>query len=191
METEEKEVTDGLITDDNKFVPYHLLEKVSFAGLIRLFHKLREPLKEILLRIRAAHDVTRNLDMEALSQESRAGIFDEGGMTTTDINRLSTQLQELLFAVGEEMQEEVTKILNRCPGWRELRLHNDDLASLWDVLQDIMRNAEAILGIRMTVLNAQLQKLAFAFVGKFHEDRKQKLTLILDSERWTPTEVST
>lgn len=173
---------------DNKTLPYHLLKSLDFKGLVGLFEQLRTPLMEILTRIRIAHDVTGNLDMESLGQESRAGVVEEG-LTATDLSRLKTQLQELLFAVGEETQEEIAKILNRSPGWKELRLHNDDLVSLWDVLQRIMKDGETILGIRMTVLNAQLQKLAFAFVGKFHEDRKQKLTLILDSERWIPTEV--
>ena len=70
-----------------------------------------------------------------------------------------------------------------------MHLQNSDLVSLWDILEVIMKDGEEVLGVRMTVLNAQLQKLAFAFVARFHEDRKQKLTLILDSERWTSAEI--
>jgi hypothetical protein len=66
---------------------------------------------------------------------------------------------------------------------------NVDVVSLWDILQVIMKDGEEILAVRMTVLNAQLQKLAFAHAARFHEDRKQKLTLILDSERWTSAEI--
>ncbi|OQV16780.1 Vacuolar protein sorting-associated protein 54 [Hypsibius exemplaris] len=68
-------------------------------------------------------------------------------------------------------------------------LKNAELVSLWDALDSVMKGGEEVLGIRMTVLNAQLQKLAFAFVARFHEDRKQKLSLILDSERWTSAEI--
>ncbi|XP_055353415.1 vacuolar protein sorting-associated protein 54-like isoform X2 [Paramacrobiotus metropolitanus] len=173
--------------EEGKTLPYHLLKSLDFSGLVDLFVRMQQPLREMLLRIRAAHDVIYSLECD--NQESRTGGVDDGGLTALDFSRLRTQLQELLFAVGEETQEEIARILSKSPGWKDLKLHNDSLASLWEILQHIMKDGEDILGVKMTLLNAQLQKLAFAFVGRFHEDRRQKLTLILDSERWTPTEI--
>jgi hypothetical protein len=111
---------------DDPTLPYHLLKSLQFEGLVLFFRELRAPLREILARIRSAHDVTSGLHVGLLAgQESRAGAgadSEGAGLTPTDLSRLTTQLQELLFAVAEETQEEMAKILNRSPGWRDLKV---------------------------------------------------------------------
>uniref|UniRef100_A0A8C5NEE7 Vacuolar protein sorting-associated protein 54 n=1 Tax=Gouania willdenowi TaxID=441366 RepID=A0A8C5NEE7_GOUWI len=62
---------------------------------------------------------------------------------------------------------------------------------LWHVVDAFVRDTEELCGRRSVSLRGVLQSQANRFVHRFHEERKNKLSLLLDNERWKQAEVPT
>ena len=56
-------------------------------------------------------------------------------------------------------------------------------------VESFVSDCEEVCGRRSTALRAALQTQAVKFVSRFHDERKTKLSLILDNERWKQADV--
>uniref|UniRef100_A0A672R1D1 Vacuolar protein sorting-associated protein 54 n=1 Tax=Sinocyclocheilus grahami TaxID=75366 RepID=A0A672R1D1_SINGR len=69
------------------------------------------------------------------------------------------------------------------------RLSSSEFVCLSQAVESFARDTEELCGRRSMSLRGALQSQANRFVQRFHEERKTKLSLLLDNERWKQAEV--
>ncbi|XP_071485791.1 vacuolar protein sorting-associated protein 54-like [Diadema antillarum] len=104
--------------------------------------------------------------------------------------KLMTGLQDMLGLVCDYMHDRCLKLLiaRGKDGFLE-RLSSSEFLTLSRTVKVFVGNCEEMCGRRSISLIGGLQNQAVKFVSRFHEERKTKLSLILDSERWKQAEV--
>nr|XP_054758347.1 vacuolar protein sorting-associated protein 54-like [Lytechinus pictus] len=104
--------------------------------------------------------------------------------------RLMAGLYDLMGSVCDYMHDRCLKLLiaRGKDGFLE-RLSSSEFLTLSRTIKVFVSNCEEICGRRSTSLIGGLQNQAVKFVSRFHDERKTKLSLILDSERWKQAEV--
>ncbi|XP_022090825.1 vacuolar protein sorting-associated protein 54-like [Acanthaster planci] len=105
-------------------------------------------------------------------------------------SRLMQSVQDLLLFVCDYAHDRCLKLLiaRGKDGFLE-RLSSGEFVSLSRAIEKFVRKCESICERRSTSLRGGLQNQANKFINRFHEERKTKLSLILDSERWKQAEV--
>ncbi|XP_038072831.1 vacuolar protein sorting-associated protein 54-like [Patiria miniata] len=105
-------------------------------------------------------------------------------------NRLTQSLQDLLLFVCDYAHDRCLKLLiaRGKDGFLE-RLSSGEFVSLSRAIEKFVGKCESVCERRSTSLRGGLQNQANKFISRFHEERKTKLSLILDSERWKQAEV--
>ncbi|KAF3852682.1 hypothetical protein F7725_006037 [Dissostichus mawsoni] len=83
-----------------------------------------------------------------------------------ELNRVMNTLQELLHTASDVSHDRCVK-----------------------TVEGFVRDTEDLSGRRSASLRGALQSQANRFVHRFHEERKTKLSLLLDNERWKQAEV--
>ena len=71
------------------------------------------------------------------------------------------------------------------------KISSSEFVLLCKMVESFAVACERLCGRRGTALRSSLTSQAARFVNRFHEERKTKLSLILDSERWKAAEVPT
>uniref|UniRef100_A0A8C5HQD6 Vacuolar protein sorting-associated protein 54 n=1 Tax=Gouania willdenowi TaxID=441366 RepID=A0A8C5HQD6_GOUWI len=133
----------------------------------------------------------------ALGCKILQGCVDTPGYTTTEmygVNVVPTELE--LNGVISNIQE----LLHTASDVSHDRFLGDGhwgksksvlFVGLWHVVDAFVRDTEELCGRRSVSLRGVLQSQANRFVHRFHEERKNKLSLLLDNERWKQAEVPT
>ncbi|XP_052766804.1 vacuolar protein sorting-associated protein 54-like [Mya arenaria] len=99
-------------------------------------------------------------------------------------------LKELMIAVCDHAHDRCCKVLTARgkDGFLE-RLSSAEFVTLSRLIEKFVSDCEEVCGRKSTSLRVTVQSQACRFVSKFHEDRKNKLSLILDNERWKQSDV--
>lgn len=107
-----------------------------------------------------------------------------------ELNRILNNLQELLHSASDVSHDRCVKLLTaRAKDGSLERLSSAEFVSLSQAVEGFVRDTEALCGRRSVSLRGALQSQANRFVHRFHEERKNKLGLLLDNERWKQAEV--
>uniref|UniRef100_A0A3Q2D519 Vacuolar protein sorting-associated protein 54 n=1 Tax=Cyprinodon variegatus TaxID=28743 RepID=A0A3Q2D519_CYPVA len=110
--------------------------------------------------------------------------------TEAELNRLISGLQELLHMASDVSHDRCVKVLTaRAKDGSLERLSSAEFVSLSRAVERFVRDTEELCGRRSVSLRGALQSQANRFVNRFHEERKTKLSLLLDNERWKQAEV--
>ncbi|XP_038133948.1 vacuolar protein sorting-associated protein 54 isoform X2 [Cyprinodon tularosa] len=110
--------------------------------------------------------------------------------TEAELNRLINGLQELLHMASDVSHDRCVKVLTaRAKDGSLERLSSAEFVSLSRAVERFVRDTEELCGRRSVSLRGALQSQANRFVNRFHEERKTKLSLLLDNERWKQAEV--
>ncbi|KAJ7371032.1 Vacuolar protein sorting-associated protein 54 [Desmophyllum pertusum] len=113
-------------------------------------------------------------------------------ITTTDYRKLTQESKELLCAACEMAQLRCAKLINvRGKAGYLDSLSSSEFVRLTRMVEDFVMDCERICGRQSHSLRATLLSQAKKFVERFHEERKNKLSLILDNERWKQADVPT
>ncbi|XP_014331627.1 vacuolar protein sorting-associated protein 54 isoform X1 [Xiphophorus maculatus] len=110
--------------------------------------------------------------------------------TDMELNRVINNLQELLYVASDVSHDRCVKVLTaRAKDGSLERLSSAEFVSLSQAVETFVRDTEDLCGRRSVSLRGALQSQANRFVNRFHEERKTKLSLLLDNERWKQADV--
>ncbi|KAL1006118.1 hypothetical protein UPYG_G00068070 [Umbra pygmaea] len=133
------------------------------------------------------------------SSSSREHAFQPGGgasisedMMPSDLElgRVANNIQELLYSASDVSHDRCVKVLMaRAKDGSLERLSSAEFVCLSQAVEGFVRDTEELCCRRSVSLRGALQSQANRFVNRFHEERKTKLSLLLDNERWKQAEV--
>ncbi|XP_071832408.1 vacuolar protein sorting-associated protein 54-like isoform X1 [Apostichopus japonicus] len=107
-----------------------------------------------------------------------------------EYNRLMSGLNEMFASICDYTHDRCLKLLlaRGKDGFLE-RLSSTEFVLLSRTVEAFVIDCEKVCGRKSTSLRGGLQNQANKFVNRFHDERKTKLGLILDSERWKQADV--
>ncbi|XP_061889023.1 vacuolar protein sorting-associated protein 54 isoform X1 [Entelurus aequoreus] len=118
--------------------------------------------------------------------------FTSGDMMPSDLElkRVLNNIKELLHAASDISHDRCVKVITaRAKDGSLERLSSADFVALSVAVEDFAKDTEDVCGRRSVSLRGALQSQANRFVHRFHDERKTKLSLLLDNERWKQAEV--
>uniref|UniRef100_A0A8C7R396 Vacuolar protein sorting-associated protein 54 n=1 Tax=Oncorhynchus mykiss TaxID=8022 RepID=A0A8C7R396_ONCMY len=134
------------------------------------------------------------------SSSSREHAFLPGGAAISsnedmmpsdlELGRVANNIQELLYTASDVSHDRCVKVLMaRAKDGSLERLSSAEFVFLSQAVEGFVRDTEKLCCRRSVSLRGALQSQANRFVHRFHEERKTKLSLLLDNERWKQAEV--
>ncbi|XP_064600313.1 vacuolar protein sorting-associated protein 54-like [Liolophura sinensis] len=104
--------------------------------------------------------------------------------------KLGSGLKEMLCTVCDHAHDRCVKVLaaRAKDGFIE-KLNSTEFVGLSREIEQFVQDCGSVCGRRSTSLRGSLQSQANRFVNRFHDERKTKLSLILDNERWKQADV--
>ncbi|CAL8329389.1 unnamed protein product [Lota lota] len=107
-----------------------------------------------------------------------------------ELGRVANNIQELLHNASDLSHDRCVKVLMaRAKDGSLERLSAAEFVGLSQAVEGFARSTEELCCRRSVSLRGALQSQANRFVHRFHEERKTKLSLLLDNERWKQAEV--
>ncbi|XP_056136617.1 vacuolar protein sorting-associated protein 54 isoform X1 [Lampris incognitus] len=110
--------------------------------------------------------------------------------TELELNRVVNNTKELLHTASDISHDRCVKVLiARAKDGSLERLSSAEFVRLSQAVEGFVKDTEELCCRRSVSLRGALQSQANRFVHRFHEERKTKLSLLLDNERWKQAEV--
>ncbi|XP_018411143.1 PREDICTED: vacuolar protein sorting-associated protein 54 isoform X1 [Nanorana parkeri] len=111
-------------------------------------------------------------------------------LTDLELGRVANSIQELLYNASDICHDRCVKFLlaRAKDGFLE-KLNSSEFVSLSRAVEIFVQDTEKTCGRRSMSLRGALQSQANRFVNRFNEERKTKLSLLLDNERWKQADV--
>ncbi|KAF7249308.1 Vacuolar protein sorting-associated protein 54 [Varanus komodoensis] len=117
-------------------------------------------------------------------------ISEDIKLSELELGRLANNIQELLYSASDICHDRSVKFLmaRAKDGFLE-KLNSAEFVALSRLMETFILDTEQICGRKSMSLRGALQSQANRFVNRFHEERKTKLSLLLDNERWKQADV--
>uniref|UniRef100_A0A8D0DII9 Vacuolar protein sorting-associated protein 54 n=1 Tax=Salvator merianae TaxID=96440 RepID=A0A8D0DII9_SALMN len=117
-------------------------------------------------------------------------ISEDMKLSELELGRLANNIQELLYSASDICHDRAVKFLmaRAKDGFLE-KLNSTEFVALSRLMETFILDTEQICGRKSMSLRGALQSQANRFVNRFHEERKTKLSLLLDNERWKQADV--
>ncbi|KAM4612189.1 vacuolar protein sorting-associated protein 54 isoform 2-T2 [Polymixia lowei] len=110
--------------------------------------------------------------------------------TELELGRVANNIQELLYTASDISHDRCVKVLMaRAKDGSLERLSSAEFVCLSQAVEGFAKDTEELCCRRSVSLKGALQSQANRFIHRFHEERKTKLSLLLDNERWKQAEV--
>ncbi|KAM3865158.1 vacuolar protein sorting-associated protein 54 [Diretmus argenteus] len=110
--------------------------------------------------------------------------------TELELGRVANNIQELLYTASDVSHDRCVKVLMaRAKDGSLERLSSAEFVCLSQAVEGFVKDTDELCCRRSVSLRGALQSQANRFVHRFHEERKNKLSLLLDNERWKQAEV--
>ncbi|XP_035390561.1 vacuolar protein sorting-associated protein 54 [Electrophorus electricus] len=107
-----------------------------------------------------------------------------------ELGRVANNIQELLHSASDISHDRCVKVLlAKAKDGSLERLSSAEFVCVSRAVERFAKDTEALCYRRSVSLRGALQSQANRFVHRFHEERKTKLSLLLDTERWKQAEV--
>nr|XP_004660143.1 vacuolar protein sorting-associated protein 54 isoform X2 [Jaculus jaculus] len=117
-------------------------------------------------------------------------ISEDVKLTDLELRKLANNIQELLCSASDICHDRAVKFLmSRAKDGFLEKLNSTEFITLSRLLEAFIADTERICGRKSMSLLGALQSQANKFVNRFHEERKTKLSLLLDNERWKQADV--
>ncbi|XP_070842969.1 vacuolar protein sorting-associated protein 54 [Chaetodon trifascialis] len=143
-------------------------------------------------RMQQSRPEAASSDSACGTTETSVSFMSSENMMPTDLelNRVNNNVQELLYSASDISHDRCVKVLTaRAKDGSLERLSSAEFVCLSQAVEGFVRDTEELCGRRSVSLRGALQSQANRFVHRFHEERKTKLGLLLDNERWKQAEV--
>ncbi|XP_043210822.1 vacuolar protein sorting-associated protein 54-like [Amphibalanus amphitrite] len=181
---------------------------LSPVAWLKLLRQLCDNLRRLLARVKAVSDVMEDVLDAALgrprslltngaakAQGGAAGVrlsisaeeVDVAMLTPEEGGRLRDALSAMLPTVCDYAHERCGKLL--LARVKESGLESTEFLALAALVQSFVADCEQLCGRQSSALHLALQGQASQFVQRFHSERKTKLNLLLESERWRQADV--
>lgn len=166
-------------------------QSLTLQEWILLLQTATVSLLKIMKRIRLIHDVMLHVT------DCSAGRFTEDinylpesdtFLTLTDHNYIENKLTNLLQSVCNYCHERCANLVSN----QSLEKYSgtlEEMEKLSHIVEEFCNGCEEVIGIKSIPLMSALKAQGNRFTQKFHSERKSKLSLLLDNERWKPAEV--
>ncbi|XP_074143139.1 vacuolar protein sorting-associated protein 54 [Sminthopsis crassicaudata] len=117
-------------------------------------------------------------------------VSEDMKLTDLELGKLANSIQELLYNASDICHDRSVKFLmaRAKDGFLE-KLNSSEFVALSRLMETFILDTEQICGRKSMSLRGALQSQANKFVNRFHEERKTKLSLLLENERWKQAEV--
>lgn len=168
-------------------------QSLSLQEWIVLLDTATVSLLKLLKRIRLVHDVMQHVtDSSAgkgLSEEEDVAYLDsETFLSLSDHDFIISKLTNMLQSVGNYCHERCANLVSN----QSLEQYSgtlEEMEKLSQIVDEFCSGCEEVIGIKSIPLMTALKSQGNRFSQKFHTERKSKLNLLLDNERWKPAEV--
>lgn len=160
---------------------------------ILLLKKATALLLGLLRRIKRVLDVMHQVSEASAGKTVIDGDIDETFDTETflsesDHRKVEEKLKDVMHSICNYCSERCANLISS----QSLEKHvasAEEIQSLAEIIRAFSAGCEELTGIQRIPLTAALQAQATKFGNKFHTERKSKLSLLLDNERWKQVEV--
>ncbi|KAJ8002149.1 hypothetical protein DPEC_G00176820 [Dallia pectoralis] len=126
----------------------------------------------------------------AFQPEGGASVSEDMMPSDLELGRVANNIQELLYTASDVSHDRCVKVLMaRAKDGSLERVSSAEFVCLSQAVEGFVRDTEDLCCRRSVSLRGALQSQANRFVHRFHEERKNKLSLLLDNERWKQAEV--
>uniref|UniRef100_F6VGS3 Vacuolar protein sorting-associated protein 54 n=3 Tax=Monodelphis domestica TaxID=13616 RepID=F6VGS3_MONDO len=117
-------------------------------------------------------------------------VSEDMKLTDLELDKLANSIQELLYNASDICHDRSVKFLmaRAKDGFLE-KLNSSEFVALSRLMETFILDTEQICGRKSMSLRGALQSQANKFVNRFHEERKTKLSLLLENERWKQADV--
>ncbi|XP_057627229.1 vacuolar protein sorting-associated protein 54 isoform X3 [Chionomys nivalis] len=117
-------------------------------------------------------------------------VSEDMRLTDLELGKLASNIQELLCSASDTCHDRAAKFLmSRAKDGFLEKLNSTEFIALSRLMETFIMDTEQICGRKSTSLLGALQSQANKFVNRFHEERRTKLSLLLDNERWKQADV--
>lgn len=113
--------------------------------------------------------------------------LSEKFLSLEDYNRVEIKLKDLLTSICDYCNERLASIISTQSDNQSVTACQINQLSL--VVESFTEMCESICGRQSAALKAAFKIHAGNYIHKFHNQRKTKLTMLLDAERWKSAEV--
>lgn len=168
-------------------------QSLTLQEWILLLESATVSLMKLLKRVRLLHDVMLHVTDSSAGKNVANGeatyITDsETFLTITDHSYIENKLTNLLHSVGNYCHERCANLVSN----QSLEKYSgtlEEMEKLTQIVEEFCSGFEEVMGSRSFPLMTALKAQGTRFCQKFHSERKSKLSLLLDNERWKPAEV--
>lgn len=163
---------------------------LSLDEWIMFLDSARDKLLKLLHRIKLVHDVMlQTTDLSAGKYISDINFHDtEIFLSTEDHKVVEMALVDLLLSVCTYVHERCANLVsNQC--LEKNPMTTEEMLRLSELVDAMCDGCEEISGVKTVPLRAALKVHGNRFIQKFHTERKSKMALLLDSERWKRIEI--
>lgn len=164
---------------------------LSLADWIVLLETATETLSKLLARIRAVHDVMEQInDASAGKVVNGIAFFDSEAFLSEDDHKLvAVRLKDLLSSVCNYCHDRCSKLVSTQSLERSTPTA-EQIQRLSEIVNEFTAYCERISEGPVTgLLRGAVTAQGMKFAQKFHAERKSKLALLLDTERWKQADV--
>lgn len=168
-------------------------QSLSLQDWIILLESATVSLMKLLKRIRLIHDVMINVADASAGKtntgENVAFMNDSDTfLTVPDHSYIENKLANLLQSVGHYCHERCANLVS-VQSLEKYSGSIEEMEKLTQIVDEFCSGCFQVIGVRSLPLMAALKAQGTRFCQKFHSERKSKLSLLLDNERWKPAEV--
>uniref|UniRef100_A0A1I8PN64 Vacuolar protein sorting-associated protein 54 n=1 Tax=Stomoxys calcitrans TaxID=35570 RepID=A0A1I8PN64_STOCA len=170
-------------------------QSLTVGEWIALLAKATVALLTVLQRIQAVTHIMRQTIDAAAGGSCKAGgdnavnlIDSEAFLTASDQTHVHEKLDELLAAVCHYCHERCANLVSQ-QSLEKTVATTEELAQLSSLVEDFGQGCELICGVASVPLKVAVKVQASRFANRFHSERKQKLALLLDTERWRQVDI--
>nr|XP_040235232.2 vacuolar protein sorting-associated protein 54 [Anopheles coluzzii] len=165
-------------------------QSLSLSEWIVLLEGATGTLLKLLRRIRAVHDVMQQTaDASAGRLTDDVSFIDtEAFLSAADYAVVQGKLANLLQSVCNYCHERCANLVSN-QSLERSAVSAEQIAQLAQIVERFADGCQAACGVQSAPLKLALCAQGNRFAQKFHTERKSKLALLLDSERWKQAEV--
>lgn len=145
----------------------------------------------LIRRVTAVHDVIKDTAAASAGIQTSSNLNQpsDNFLRMEDYNRVEIKLKDLLTSVCDYSNERLASLISTQSDNQTVT--SLQITELSVIVEDFTEKCEAICGRQSGALKAAFKIHAGNYVHKFHNQRKTKLTMLLDAEGWKPAEVPT
>jgi vacuolar protein sorting-associated protein 54 len=181
-------------TDVNSNKLIDQVKHLKIQEFLHLLTKILTNVKVMLKRVESIISVISNVINNTTSsiKLKDKSPNNEPELVSPSLNlKLSNSLTELQLTACDYTQERLANLLeNKFKENIMDRLNSNDFISLTSLIDQFVVDIDVIVNKKTSCLRSWLQNQANKFIQKYHQERKEKLTLILEAERWKQTDIS-